>query len=257
MGNYQNTPIKLSVRARLGGGPLSTGVIFGLMLITGGTVLFIDNLGLLPVTLADAFWPIVLLIFSALGLYLMQSLAIRIWSVTGLVAATLLILGDFRVIHPTSGIIWPLILIATGINMLVYRIQWRDLANRVNIGSNSKGRTADNEVQEAAVFSGIKKRVETPDFAGGELNSVFGSIEIDLRWAGIASPERTAIIEANAVFGGIEIRIPENWLLVLSGTAVFGTYEDKTIPPRPEPGVKLPTLVIAGGTVFGSVVIRN
>jgi len=232
-------------------------VIFGLMLITGGTVLFIDNLGLLPITLADAFWPIVLLIFSVLGICLMQSLAVKIWSVTGLVAAVLLILGDFHVIHATSGIIWPLILIATGINMLVYRMHWRDFTNRMNIGSSSKGRSADNQLQEAAVFSGIKKRVETPDFGGGELNSVFGSIEIDLRWAGIAAPDRIALLEANAVFGGIEIRIPENWTLVLRGTAVFGTYEDKTIPPRPEPGVLLPTLVISGGTVFGSVVIRN
>jgi hypothetical protein len=43
----------------------------------------------------------------------------------------------------------------------------------------------------------------------------------------------------------------------MQGSAVFGTYEDKTIPPRPEPGVALPTLIIRGGTAFGSVVIRN
>jgi predicted membrane protein len=258
MGNSQNTPLRMTLRARLGGpGGLSAGVIFGLMLITGGTVLFIDNLGVFPISLADAFWPIVLLVFSAIGVTLTKSLAVKIWSVTGMVAAVLLILGEFHVIHATSDIVWPLILIATGVVMLVYRMRWRAFADGVNIGTSSKGRIAENKLQEAAVFSAVKRRVEAPDFAGGELNSVFGSIEVDLRWAGVTTPDRTIVIEANAVFGGVEIRIPETWKLNLLGTAVFGTYEDKTIPPRPEPGVVLPTLVIRGGAAFGSVIIRN
>jgi predicted membrane protein len=257
MGNYQNTPIKGGFGARTCGGTLSSGMIFGLLLITGGTLLFIDNLGILPVDLTDAFWPIVLLVFSSLGLYRTRSFALRVWCVTGVVASVLLILGAFHVIRANSGIIWPLVLIATGIVLLVYRLRWRHFTERVSIGTSSAGRTADNKLQEAAVFSAIKRRVETPNFEGGELNAVFGSVEIDLRHAGIHAPDRTIALEANAVFGGIEIRIPENWKLTVLGTAVFGTYEDKTIPPRPEPGVTLPTLIIRGGTAFGSVIIRN
>jgi hypothetical protein len=43
----------------------------------------------------------------------------------------------------------------------------------------------------------------------------------------------------------------------LQGNAVFGAYEDKTIPPRPEAGVEGPTLVVRGGTAFGAVEISN
>ena len=108
-----------------------------------------------------------------------------------------------------------------------------------------------------AIFSSVKRRIETPKFEGGELSSVFGSIAIDMRWAAMAAPDRQAVIEANTAFGSIELRVPDTWRVRLQGNAVFGAYEDKTIPPRPEPGVEAPTLVIRGGTAFGSVEIRN
>lgn len=261
MGNGQNTPIKISLRAQLGGGPLGAGAIVGLMLIMGGTLLFIDNLGILPMDVTDAFWPVVLLVFSGIGLYRTQSVAVRVWCVTGLVGAALLILGDFRVIRANSDIIWPLVLIALGISMLIARLQWRDFSDRVrqgvNIGTSSKGRSSENKLHEAAVFSAIKRRVESSSFEGGELNSLFGSIEIDLRSAIVAMPARIVTIEANAIFGGVEVRIPENWRINVQGTAVFGAYEDKTLPPRPEPGVELPLLILRGGTAFGSVIVRN
>ncbi len=81
-----------------------------------------------------------------------------------------------------------------------------------------------------AVFSSVKRRVEDQDFKGGEVVAVFGEVKIDLRKAGIASGE--AVIEVNAVFAGVDIRVPETWLVVLRGAGIFGAFEDKTIPPR-------------------------
>ena len=64
-------------------------------------------------------------------------------------------------------------------------------------------------------------------------------------------------IEANTSFGSVEIRIPESWKLNMQGQAIFGAYEDKTIPSRPEPGVQTPVLVIRGNSIFGGVTVRN
>ncbi|MES1261655.1 MAG: DUF5668 domain-containing protein [Acidobacteriota bacterium] len=257
MGNYEDSPLKPRVRACLGGGSCGTGVMAGILLITGGTLLFIDNLGILPISVSDAFWPLVLLVFSAIGFYRARSLPMKVWTVTGMVAGALLLLGVFHIIHANADIVWPLILIAAGVVMINYRLRWRSFAERVHIGTNSKTASSRDKLQEVAVFSAIKKRVETPKFEGGEVVAVFGSIELDLRWSSISAVSRVVTLEANAVFGGIEIRIPETWKLSIQGHAVFGTYEDKTIPPRPEPGVEMPTLIINGGTAFGSVVIRN
>jgi len=261
MGNYQNQPIGFKVRARLGGGPLGSGAIVGLMLIVGGSLLFLDNLAILPFDVTDAFWPLVLIVFGAAVLIRTQSIAVKVWAITGMVAGALLMLGNYHLIHANADILWPLILIATGIVMLIYRLRFREFANKVNlglhVGSNSKGNVTDNKLQETAIFSAIKRRVEAANFEGGELNCIFGSIELDLRRDGFVATGRVVVVEANAIFGGIEIRIPETWKLSLQGTAVFGSYEDKTIPPRPEPGVDIPTLVVRGGAAFGSVVIRN
>jgi predicted membrane protein len=261
MGNYENQPIGFKVRARPGGGPLGPGAIVGLLLITGGTLLFLDNLAILPFDVTDAFWPLVLIMFGGAVLIRTQSIAVKVWAVTGMVAGALLMLGNYHVIHANADILWPLVLIATGIVMLIYRLRFREFTNRMNlglhVGSNSKSSVTDNKLQETAIFSGIKRRVEAANFEGGELNCIFGSIELDLRRDGFMTAGRVVVVEANAVFGGIEIRIPETWKLSLQGTAVFGSYEDKTIPPRPESGIDPPTLIVRGGAAFGSVIIRN
>ena len=112
-------------------------------------------------------------------------------------------------------------------------------------------------LQEFALFSSLKRKVDTQAFEGGEVSSVFGGVEIDLRKAAISSASGQAILEASAAFGGIEVRVPETWNVVLQGTAVFGAYEDKTISARRETGLPLSTLVIRGGTIFGAVVVEN
>ena len=113
----------------------------------------------------------------------------------------------------------------------------------------------DGAVGSYAIFSSVKRRIDEQDFKGGEVVAVFGEVKIDLRKAGIASGE--AVIEVNAVFAGVDIRVPETWLVVLRGAGIFGAFEDKTIPPRTDPGVKPPTLVITGTAVFGATKVDN
>jgi predicted membrane protein len=261
MGNFEDRPVRIRLRAHLGGGPLSPGALIGVLLIAGGTVLFIDNLAILPFDVTDAFWPLVLMALGAVTWLRTHSLAVKVWAATGIVAGALLLLGNYHIIHANADILWPLFLIATGIVMLIYRLRWREITDRlnigVNVGSNSKSRVTDNKLHEIAVFSAIKRKVEAASFEGGELNSIFGSIELDLRRDGFAAAGHVVAVEANAVFGGIEIRIPDTWKLSLQGTAIFGSYEDKTIPPRPEPGIDIPTLIVRGGAAFGSVIVRN
>ncbi|HZL57903.1 MAG TPA: LiaF domain-containing protein, partial [Bryobacteraceae bacterium] len=157
----------------------------------------------------------------------------------------------------------PLILIAIGVILLLYRVRLKDIpweewkCANLRIGSNARTRTTGNRADEYAVFSGVRRNVENLNFEGGEMTAVFGSIEVDLRRASISSPEKQATIEANVAFGAIELRIPESWRVALRGNAVFGAYEDKTIPPRPDAGSVVPTLVVRGGTAFGAVTVRN
>jgi predicted membrane protein len=258
MGYDERRPVtgQASLRVHLRGA--RPGFIGGALLIVFGTLMFIDNLGFLPVSVFDAFWPAVFMGLGAYGLFRpCSSTVTKIWSGAALFAGLMMLLDDFHVISFSGQTVWAIGLITIGVIMLRSRLSLGGLAERVNVGSNSSSRSLVGRLDEYAVFSSVKRRIETPNFEGGELSSVFGGIEIDLRSAGISTPGRIAVLEANAAFGAIELRIPEMWRLSLQGTAIFGAYEDKTIPPRPEPGMETPTLVIKGGTAFGAVIIRN
>jgi len=231
-------------------------MIIGVLLITAGCLLFLDNLSILPYETADSFWPLVLCVLGGIAFYRTCSTAVKVWAATGFVAGILLVLGNFHIIHATVEMLWPMALIAAGITMMIYRLRWREFKDRFSVGSNMSGGGSENMAQEYAVFSHVRRRMESTAFEGGEFTAVFGAIEYDLRWASMGA-EKRVVIEANTAFGSIELRVPEAWKVQLEGTAVFGQYEDKTIPPRPEPGVPTPTLVVRGGTAFGAVTLRN
>jgi predicted membrane protein len=266
MVDFERRPITVKTSAnagfRLNIGVAGPGMFVGLLLVVLGTLLFIDNLDLLPFSVAKAFWPLAILAYCGITFFRTCSPIVRVWTVTGMVWGALLLLNDVHLIHVRGDILWPLILIASGVVLLLYRLRWQTIpwkewTDRFSIASNAKTNLTSGKLEEYAVFSGVKRRIETLGLEGGHLTSVFGSLEIDLRKASISAIERQAVIEANAAFGAIELRIPETWRVDLRGNAVFGAYEDKTIPPRPDPGSLTPTLVIRGGTAFGAVVIKN
>lgn len=264
MGDFENRPLRIRVRASgtFGGGPVGPGLAIGLFLIVAGALLFLDNLNILPFEAAGLIWPLALGLYSLAVFVRTRSAAAKVWAGAGMAAGVLLVLGDLHILRVTGAILWPLALIATGVVMLIYRLRLRDFGERLRperftVGSSTEAGSSGGRLQETAIFSSVKRRVESGGFEGAELNSVFGGIELDLRWATITTPNRTAVIEANAVFGGIEIRVPETWRVNVQGHAIFGAYEDKTLRPRGEPGLEIPTLIVRGGTAFGGVSLKN
>ena len=111
-----------------------------------------------------------------------------------------------------------------------------------------------NSFKEEHIFSGAKRRLDTQEFEGGEALVIFGGMEIDLRKA--ATKRDQVFIEANAIFGGIEIRVPENWRVIVRGTGVFGGFGDDTLQPM-SGDVKHPQLIITGAAIFGGVNCKN
>ena len=238
---------------------LPRGTLFAVALIVAGTLLFLDNLGVLPIENIGAYWPLALVVYGLGAMNRCRTARTAVWSATLTVAGVLLVLGNLGILHVTIGELWPLLLIAGGVLMLVERGRWKGNTEEWTRRLEHKWQTRQKRAQRwDAVFSSIKQRVDSQDFTGGEAAAVFGSVELDLTGAQLAleGTERRAVIEANAVFGAVEIVVPRNWRVLKEGTGVFGSFDDRTIL-IPVPGEDTATFSIHGAAVFGSVTIRN
>jgi predicted membrane protein len=78
-----------------------------------------------------------------------------------------------------------------------------------------------------------------------------GGCELDLRHAAI---DGEAVIEIFALWGGIEIRVPEDWTVVSRVTPLLGGVDDTTRPPQ---SASRHRLVVRGFVVMAGVEIKN
>ena len=81
-----------------------------------------------------------------------------------------------------------------------------------------------------------------------------GGCEIDLRQASIA-PGTEAVIDVFAFWGGIEIKVPEDWTVITRVVAVDGRRRGQDA--RAAAGAPHKRLVVRGFVVMGGVAIKN
>jgi predicted membrane protein len=104
-----------------------------------------------------------------------------------------------------------------------------------------------------AIMGGVARRSSSQAFRGADLTAVMGGCEIDLRQASI-EPGADAIIDVFAFWGGIDIKVPEDWTVVTRAMPLMGGVEDKTRAPQTATGKRL---VIRGIVVMGGVSVKN
>ena len=231
------------------GGGRYHGLIPGAVILAVGAIFLLNNMGIVNAGHFFQFWPLIL-IFA--GIVKLADPCRRAWGAMLLVFGLLLQLNQLGYGHFSWGEMWPIVLIAAGGFAMWSALQARKMAE--GLGAN----TGDplTTLNESAIFGGVQKRVNAKEFRGGQLQSLFGGIEIDLRDADMA--ENQAVLHANAVFGGIELRVPETWYVAARGQGIFGGYTDSTRYAGPvDPDKPKKTLIVMGTAVFGGVEIRN
>ena len=153
----------------------------------------------------------------------------------------------------------PLALIIGGIGFL---LRERDNSARVQVkhtfslGNNAKDSSDLNDevINVSAVFSGSSHRVNSSKFRGGKISSLFGGVELDLRMAEMASNE--ASLDVDCSFGGVEIKVPQSWRVVVQGTPIFGGIENDTMVTANLSDSSY-TLTVRASVVFGGLEIKN
>lgn len=118
---------------------------------------------------------------------------------------------------------------------------------------SSSAYTGDDYIDSVSVFGGVKKRIISKQFKGGEIINFFGGADIDLTQADI---QGRVIMDVTQVFGGTKIIVPSNWVVISEMAAIFGGIEDKRHNPSiPQSEDKV--IVIKGTSIFAGIDIRS
>lgn len=219
------------------GDVVNTGrVVIGVGFVSIGTLLLLDRAGVLDAgdVIAD-WWPVLFLVAAALELLARprRPIGATVFAVLGVG-----LLGATTGLVPGSvlALLWPLAIIALGAWLLVRRAP-----------RGGDGAFGEDAFDTAVVFSGRRIVCTSHDFRGGNATAVFGSVEIDLTGARITD---TADVEAVALFGGVEVKVPPGWRVLMDGPAIFGGNENKVPPSFAEDA---PTLRVRATAIFGGV----
>jgi len=235
----------------------SSQVILGVLVIGVGVLFLLDNLDILDFHHAIGFWP---LAFIAAGVIAMAGDGPRSGRHVGVLLfalGVLMIVGRLGLFDVEWAMVWPLVLIALG-GLILYRTLGRGRAARsgledgvgVGIGDVGNRGNVNDTVDVVAILGAVERRLRTPDFRGGEITALMGGCALDLRESSIA---REAMLNVFAIWGGINIKVPPDWTVVMNGTPVMGGFVDKTIA-APDTGKRL---VVTGYVIMGGVEVRN
>jgi predicted membrane protein len=228
-------------------------VVFGAFIIIVGLFALLDNLHLFDSHLVQPFWPLVFVALGALKVAQARQEP-RSYAMGG----ALVILGaawtvqNLALFHFNLRDWWPLFLIGAGLLVVAKGFRACDSASyrMSRHGQHDERFEHGSRIDASAMMSGIVLKNDSQEFQGGEISTVMGAVEIDLRQASIAGE---AVLHLSVIMGGVEIKVPRDWSVSVNGTPMLGGIEDKTVPPM-NAGKRL---VIEGSVIMGGVEIGN
>jgi predicted membrane protein len=226
------------------GSRLTSQVVLGTLIVFVGVVLALDNMDLLVARDILRYWPALLVAYGISRLMQRESSQGKFFGGAILVVGALFLLDKLDVMVFRMRDLWPLIFLVVG-GALVWRALRRPRVPDSVTDTSSL-------VNAFAMFSGIDRKVSTQEFRGGELTAIMGGCEIDLRRASMKPGE--AVVDIFAFWGGIDIKVPEDWSVSVTAVPILGGIEDKTTAPK---GGSEKRLIIRGNVIMGGAEISN
>lgn len=219
-------------------------LIIGLGILTLGMLWTLDNLDVLQSEPITRWWPVVLVLIGLVQI--VDRRVSKIGPIALILIGTLLLLDRAYLIDFDLGDLIPL-----GIALLGVKLIWEAVTRRRAQPAGAIS-DADSVIHAFAMMAGVKRQSVSPQFRGGDANAIMGGVELDLRNAQIREGD-DVIIDAFAMWGGIEIKVPPHWRVVGNVLPIMGAFEDNTHPSG-EPG---PTIMIRGTAIMGGIDVKN
>jgi hypothetical protein len=208
----------------------------GLVLLTLGVFGILDATGTLDsAETVDRWWPVAIIGLGLIGMGVERRISLGPAIVVGIGVLLLASQQEWT----DEDLFGPVLLIVIG--LVVLSGLWH---RRVEGGER------ENRV---VMFGGTKIKDRSEHFAHADVSAIFGGATLDLREAHI---DHEASVEALALFGGVDVVVPEGWRVALGGTPIFGGCEDKTEGDGELPADS-PLLKVHATAIFGGVDVKN
>ena len=196
-------------------------IIWGVILVAIGLIAGCNVLGIADINIFfDGWWTLFIIIPCFVGLITDDD---KTGNLIGLIigAGLLLICQDILNFELVWKMLLPIILVIIGLSMI-----FKDtIGGKVAKEIKKLNKENSNKNEYCAVFSGENVNFDGQQFEGAEINAIFGGVKLDLRNADITSD---VVISACAVFGGVDIFVPEHVDVKVKSTSIFGGTSDKT-----------------------------
>ena len=219
-------------------------IVWGLILILAGVVVALNVLNVTDIDIFfEGWWTLFIIVPCAIGLFNKHD---KIGNVIGLVIGICLFLGSRDILD--FDLIWkllvPFIIICIGFRMVFKGM----LGNKGNEMINQLKQDGEQIKRGFAAFSGCDINCDNEAFEGAELTALFGGVECNLKHAVI---EKDCVIRASAIFGGIDILVPDYVNVKINSNCLFGGIANETAF-HPD----APTIYITGICLFGGMEIK-
>jgi predicted membrane protein len=231
-----------------------TRLVIGIILIGMGIVFLMSSLGILNFSVGYYLfnWK-TFLIFLGLVMFVNKQRKI-----TGVVLISLGVAFWlpylFGVNIRFSQVFFPLVLIGIGAVIVSKR-------TGKGVEDSEKQKNARGEfeyhgdtISDVAIFGGTNKIINSKNFKGGTLTSVFGSTELNLVNAEVS--DEGCVLDVFALFGGTKLIVPPDWKIESDVVSLLGGFNDKRRLIRSEVDPSK-TLLIKGMVILGGIEIKS
>lgn len=220
-------------------------IAWGLVIIAVGLVFGLNALEITNIDIFfDGWWTLFIIVPCTVGLFREQE---KTGNLIGLLIGVFLLLLCWDIVD--FSLIWklfvPVAIVVVGIKIIFSALR-NDQSNKIFTKMITSGKTPKSG---CATFSGCDMDFDSQSFEGAELTAVFGGVKCDLRTALF---ETDCAIKVCAVFGGIDILVPEDVQVRVNTTSVFGGVTNKAKGRKDAPI----TLYVSGICLFGGVDIK-
>jgi predicted membrane protein len=221
--------IAIEQQPRLSGVRFLAGVFFTLL----GILLTLDNLDLIDAGRFLEWWPLFLI---AVGLMKLPKRDSRAPAIIAIVIGALLLPDVFRF---SIFDLWPVALILAGLAMVAHAFGFR--APTIFKGSDST---------TLCILGVRKEKVTSRNYRGGRIIAFMGGCELDLTQADMENG--AAELEIVAIWGGVEIKVPEGWEVIGNMLPIMGGADIRT---KAAPGGR--KLVVNGVVIMAGVDVKS